>query len=516
MDSLPFPILAQICLYLPQQDLACLAATCRILQPLAMEALYRKVTVVVGASRPLNVVDLEMIRKNSGGRSGSLVLDQRSAGLLLQALERYADLVKHFTYEAPEATEMQTRFVDALRNLPLKTFHMDPPVRPVGTSLTHTTVSSMDQLEDAVSTFTSVDIELEDEEVETQYFNTPTALRNLTCASRNLQGIGVLSSIDTKEKLQLRSLSISHLHNHGAPLAFAAIASSIDLPQLSKLRLTVDCHQVGCSCYGSFFNSFAALAAENGCLPALEVVEIEAFPQDDWLRPVEMLEQKLEPLSSFLQQLTGLVELKLDFATPCLKMTGDSETSVSDAHKINRRLVDAFFLSMFEKPDFGRRLRKLELPDFLTSFAYYKSNFHLSMLRTCQCQGCHDIIEELSQKVLDEVAHENPEVDESQVLFLVMYAILHKLQNERHVPLGENARFSLSLLKADSSDWIAEHFSSCNVSELALKTYIVHQLEPMKQYFSVIFENLSSLNLHGVYFEKGEDMASVFHHENYQ
>lgn len=515
MDSLPFPILAQICLYLPQQDLACLAATCRILQPLAMDALYRKVSVVVGASRPLNRVDLEIIRQNSGGLNGSLVLDLSSAALLLQALERNADLVKHFSYEAPEATEMQTRFVKVLRNLRLKTFHMDPPVRPVGTSLTHTSVFSMDQLDTAVSTFTSVNIELKEEALESHHINAPTTLQNLSCASRDLQGLAVLSSIDTEEKLQLTSLSISHLHNHGEPLAFDAIANSIDIPQLSKLRLTVDCHQVGCPCYGAFFSSFTALAAENDGLPALEVVEVEAFPQEDWLRPVEMLEQKLEPLSNFLQQLTGLVELKLDFATPCLKMTGDSETSVSDARKINRRLVDAFFLSMFEKPDFGLRLRKLELPDFLASFAYYKSDFNGSMLQTCQCQGCHDIIEELSQKVLDEIALENPEVDESQALFLVMYAVLHKLQNEKRVLLGDNARFSLSLLKADSSDWIAEHFSSCTVSELALKTYIAHQLEPMKQYFSVIFENLLSLNLHGVYFEKGEEMGSVFHHENY-
>lgn len=514
MDSLPAPILAHICLLLPQQDLASLASTSRFLHPIALEALYQKVTVVDGATNPLGISDSALIREVSGGQNGSIVLDPESCEMLLQALEKKAGLVKHFTIEAVDVTELQSHFVEVLKNLPLRTFRMDPPVLATGDRLTHTIVNSMDQLKQAFSHFSTIEVQLA--KITTGVpIPSSSVLQHLSCSSQDHQGLEVLAHMDPEEKLQLASLSISHLHDDAAPLDFSSIASSIDISQLSKLRLHVDCHQLGCACYSKFFDSLASFAAENGGLPRLKSVEIEAFPQDDWLRPVEMLELKLEPLSAFLKQLTGLEELMLDFATPCLKMTGDSETSISDANKINRRLADAFFLSMFEKPDFGRRLRRLEIPDFLASFAYYKSEFRGSMLQSCPCHGCNEILEELSLKVHTEIAQEDPDVDESQVLYLVMYAILFKLQSEKLVSLGVNTHYTLSLLKADSSDWIAEHFSSCTVSEQALKTYIAHQLQPMKRYFIRIFENLTRLNLHGIYFEKGADMVSVFHNENY-
>lgn len=83
MDTLPEPVIAQICLYLPQQDLAHLALTSRFLQPIATQALYLKVLVVLHATRPTKSVIADITRKVSGGESGSLVLCLEKASALL-------------------------------------------------------------------------------------------------------------------------------------------------------------------------------------------------------------------------------------------------------------------------------------------------------------------------------------------------------------------------------------------------------------------------------------------------
>ncbi|KAF3993908.1 hypothetical protein FT663_01319 [Candidozyma haemuli var. vulneris] len=527
MDSLPLPILAQICSYVAQQDLASMAATSRFLHPIASEALYKKVSVVLGAQRPLLKEDEGIKRDVSSGGNGSFVFSSSGCASLLRTLDERlkADLVEDFCFVSCDngMEDVQRRFRDVLTgSTRLRAFHMEPALpETVGGDLTHRTVRSMDSLEKAMSECccnVSVDLEESAEAKKAVTLPISHTLCHLRCNSESSQGLQVLDSLgEPEDRLQLDTLSISHLHQDGNdPLHFSSVAAAIDIPHLSKLVLNVDCHELNCSCYSVFFDRFASFVAENGGLPNLTAIEIEAFPQEDWLRPVEMLERVLEPVSNFLRQLTGLTALKLDLQTPSLKMTGDSENSISDANKINRRLVDAFFLSMFKTPDFGHRIKKLELPDFLASFAYYKPDFFGSMLHTCSCHGCESIIKQLSEGVIADIIKEDPEeVDENEAFYLVMYAILRKLQNEQLIPLKDKSTYSQALLKSDNSDWLTENFGTCTVSESALKTYVLHQLRSVESYFSGIFENMTSLNLHGVYFEKEDSMRSVFQNENY-
>lgn len=536
MDSLPLPVISQICLLLPQHDLANLAPTCRFLHPIAMDALYRKILVVLGAQKPYlegNEGEEDFSRKLSGGPVGSLVLDFCACEKLLHTLEStdLGHLIHDFSFKncsENDLSELQKRFLNVLQRSPsLRAFHMDPEVADLALNLKkglyHASVSTIDDFSTALrSGSSSVSVTLDKADSCRLTMPHSHVLRHLHCDLEDNHGLQVLQALAPicfDNKLQLESFSISHLHHDDSNerLFFASVASVVDIPNLSKLRLNIDCHKPDCYCFSVFMASLADFLSNNGGLPKLKTVEIEAFPQEDWLRPVEMLERVLEPVSNFLKGLAGLTSLKLDLATPSLKMTGDRETSVSDANKINRRLVDAFFLSMFETPDFGARLRKLELPDFLASFAYYKSDFMGSMLHLCPCEGCTGVLQALSEEVVLEIVEDDEDVDENQALYLVLYAFLRRLQYQKLHSIKDSFRYQSALLESDHCDWLADHFGNCTVSDLAVKTYIIHQLRPVQEYFSGIFENLEGLNLHGVCYERtGNEMVSVFHNQNYK
>lgn len=517
MDTLPEPVIAQICLYLPQQDLAHLALTSRFLQPIATQALYLKVLVVLHATRPTKSVIADITRKVSGGESGSLVLCLEKASALLETLslnEHLAALVKNFRFEDCEGNSqlelLQRAFLEVLKDQERTTSLKFGPLLDIDQTARNTS-----ELERAIAACcTSVALDPQD------FFTDIVIPVSHTFRYLHIQGFDALETLTCTEKIQVETFSISHLHGQGTAsrLDFLSLERCIDTTSLSKIKLNIDCHELSCSCYQHFFQSFAEHVVHHCGLAKLRTVEVEGFAQEDWLRPVEMLERVLEPLSNFLKSLKGLSDLKLDFATPSLKITG--EPAISDANKINRRLIDAFFLSMFETPDFGLRLRRLELPDFLSSFIYYKPSFQGSMLHSCMCEGCTALLSKIKEEVAPEIdTDEVEEVDDSQAMYLVLYGILRKLQHEGLISLSPRSPYSMSLLRTDKSDWLAEHFSSCTISEQDLKTYIVHQLIPMKDYFLGIFEKLHSLCLHGVMFERltsnDLDMSSVFHAESY-
>ena len=99
---------------------------------------------------------------------------------------------------------------------------------------------------------------------------------------------------------------------------FEIINQTIDLTYLSHLYLKVDCNEHRdnlCNCYEIFFDKFSQFSNQNNGLPNLINFEIESYPNMEWLRPHQQMENILTPLSGFIKTLTNLLRLTIDFST---------------------------------------------------------------------------------------------------------------------------------------------------------------------------------------------------------
>ncbi|RLV95494.1 hypothetical protein JA1_000985 [Spathaspora sp. JA1] len=398
------------------------------------------------------------------------------------------------------------------------------------------------------------------------------SLFTLTCSTSKHLGLEVLRNLklcSPSMKLKLKGLTVFHRHKEitniidddgeeeeinedldaklqeiDKKLSFKIIESKIDLRYLSHLYLKVDCNEHRhnlCNCYERFFNDFADFSIENDGLPNLINFEVESFPNLDWLRPHQQLENILTPLGGFIKTLGNLSRLTIDFSTPGFKMF-DNNLGLSTMllNKLNEHLMEAFFLCFFtvdnnnsSKSPLLSNLRTLQLPDFFTSFIYYKPDFMESLLHTCKCWGCQLVLSKLKDEFFDE--NDESGLDIESTYYMLIGYILGKLQADREVciPIKEKSfNYSKYPIHKGQPHTLHQGFHSpfpchCDLKQDPLgvskmnidnlvTTYVVHQLTPIIEYLSVLFVRLDNLMIHGIYYErKNNELIPNFDEQEY-
>ncbi|EGV61367.1 hypothetical protein CANTEDRAFT_98619 [Yamadazyma tenuis ATCC 10573] len=431
-------------------------------------------------------------------------------------------------------------------------------------------------------------------------YNLFYSLFTLACSTNNQLGLEVLSKIkllDPELKLNLKGLTLFHCHkesimgdeegNNSDPVSFNSnilsrpelmnffdgidkrlrfdiLDSKINVASLTTLHLKIDCNEHrynSCNCFSQFFMDFTKYSEEHDGLPNLTNFEVELFPNLEWLRPHQILENNLTPLSTFVTSLSSLSRLTIDLSTPGFKMFDNSMGMTSFIlNRLNERLMEAFFLRFFTTGSTRTRLnlKTLHLPDFLTSFIYYKPDFYKSLLHTCKCWGCqlllnklkdlfHPLIEDDDDDDDDEEDDEarSEEMDIQSTYYILIGFILGKLQADREVcvPIKQNAfnyrnypiykgaphtlhshfhtSNSGSKCKCGISNGVADINEDPNGLEALsidnlVTTYVVHQLKPIVEFLPSFFVQLDSLMIHGIYYEKqGSGMVPIFDEQEY-
>lgn len=438
-------------------------------------------------------------------------------------------------------------------------------------------------------------MKVEEFDLSTNPYDTFNSLFTLTCSTNHQYGLQILKNmklISNDIKLKLKGLTIFHLHKENMlsdelealfnnlnvnvnkddelyryiksldkRLNFETINSKIDLTYLNLLYLKIDCceHRINnCNCFQDFFKNLTIYSKENNGLPNLNCFELELYPNYEWLRPHQILENILTPLGHFIKSLSKLSRLTIDYLTPAFKMFDVSlEMSSNSLNKLNERLMEAFFLCFFvvnDENDTIVNLKTLQLPDFLTSFIYYKPDFYNSLLHTCQCWGCQIVLEKLKELFFplydpdeeddeseDEDWNDNnnrQELDAESSYYILIGFILGKLQSDREVcipikqtkfdyknyPIYKGQPHTLhNHYHEDATDCKCnflsdpQGMSEYNIDNL-VTTYIIHQLKPIINYISLIFINLDNLMIHGIYYEYNyttRAMEPVFDKDDY-
>lgn len=411
-------------------------------------------------------------------------------------------------------------------------------------------------------------------------FDVLNSLSTLTCSTNNQFGLEILRKLkisnncDDSSKLKLRGLTAFHCHKESLltdedvfigtrfrlnqshelmeyfskmnkKLLFKVISDKIDLTYLTHLYLKIDCveHRVSqCKCFPEFFKEFSVYLSRHNGLPNLTSLELELFPNLEWLRPHQILENILTPLGIFIKTLAKLSRLTIDFSTPAFKMFDNSMgMSSMILNRLNEKLIEAFFLCFFTSRSLGiiKNLKTLQLPDFLTSFIYYKPNFYESMLHVCDCWGCYFVLEKLKKNFFP--LNEEDEIqgsDEQASFYILIGFILGKLQTDREVciPIKQKTySFRDYPIYKGQPHTLHSHFhrnvdqcfcnieldpdgrNECCIDNLAT-IYIIHQLRPIIEYISSLFHNLESIMIHGIYYEYNEEkgrMVPIFDSEDY-
>ncbi|CAX40042.1 conserved hypothetical protein [Candida dubliniensis CD36] len=422
-------------------------------------------------------------------------------------------------------------------------------------------------------------------------FDCFNSLFTLTCSTTNQLGLSILKNLKLSSrnmKLKLKGLTIFHRHKNDSivttigekeeeeeedditKLDFEIINQTIDLTYLSHLYLKIDCNEHRdnlCNCYEIFFQKFSKFSNNNNGLPNLINFEIESYPNIEWLRPHQQMENILIPLSGFIKTLKNLLRLTIDFSTPGFKMF-DNNLSLSNymLNKLNEHLIQAFFFSfVIPKTDQDNNIEKqtnqiplltnlktLQLPDFFTSFIYYKPDFMESLLHTCKCWGCQLVLNKLEQEFYNKLIDENLETN----FYMTIGYILGKLQVDREVciPIKEKTfNYNKYPINKGQPHTLHNNFHiqnnnnnnnqnntnnneiiNCNcqcniindplgIDELNIDnlvtTYIIHQIDPIINYLNLIFINLNNLMIHGIYYEKklsiNNKMIPIYDNLNY-
>lgn len=620
LNKLPMNIILEIFQHVDQFDLVNLLTLCSSFYPLAIERLYKRVTVVLNADFPTRYKnDHKLFIQENGIKfmDSSLILSVTNLLKLMKILKNNPKLIpriKFFVFDKCHADLVDTRFdlstiqtqiieffgknsselnflhitfVDFLngvekltkfllneniRNRIFKLFVTNVeqfynPIKPQGLTNLFLMLNEFDLME------------LEHIDLSKSQFDSFYSLFTLTCSTNNQLGFEVLNKLkllNEDTKLKLKGLTLFHCHKEdfidddhdifnnfnnstfrnneqflnyvdemNKKLNFDLLHEKIDLKFLTHLYLKIDCNEHrnnNCHCFPNFFKKLSQFATENDGLPQLKSFELELFPNLEWLRPHQLLESILTPLGTFIKTLSQLTRLTIDFSTPGFKMFDNSMGMSSFIlNKLNERLMEAFFLCFFSsnKSRTIMNLKTLQLPDFLTSFIYYKPDFYQSLLHSCRCWGCQLVLEKLKTLFYplsddDESDEENDirdeEMDLQSTYYILIGFILGKLQADREVciPIKQKTfNYKNYPIYKGQPHTLHNHFhrnyhnckcevdndvhgkSRFNIDNLAT-TYIVHQLRPIIKYLSSIFYKLDNLMVHGIYYEFDKEKGELF------
>ena len=641
LKKLPLCILNHILQYVDQFDLVNLLLTSSTLYNIAMDRLYKRVTVMLNAEFPLNCKKsskryiLENGMKYMDTAMILTVSNLFKFFITLQTNAKHIQRVKFFvfdkcyTHDAVDISLVQCKIIDFfgaysnemnflhitfidfltgitkltnfLRNDNIRTkiFKLfvtstEDLYKPnVPQSLTNLflmlsevelySIEDWIGLDLVIDSKTALDVISHQQlnpifDMSTYPYNVFNSLFTLTCSTNNQIGLEILKNIklfSEDVKLKLKGLTVFHCHketfsdedndlfnDHNDKfnnelyhrfmealekrLSFQVIESKVDIMHLSHLYLKIDCiehRNHDCNCFDQFYRDFSEYLTQHDGLPNLVNFEAESFPNLEWLRPHQILENILTPLGVFIKTLSNLAQLTLDLLTPGFKMF-DINIRMPTAllNKLNERLMEAFFLCFFALSDHQtvNNLRTLQLPDFLTSFVYYKPDFYESLLHTCQCWGCNLVLEKLKEQFHPIKLDNEDESDIESTYYNLFGYILSKLQMDREVciPIKEKTfKYSQYPIYKGQPHTLHNVFHEkenhtackCNIAqdplcedEKAIEnlavTYIIHQLLPIVKYLSMIFYKLDTIMIHGIYYEfnkKQQKMVPIFDDPEY-
>lgn len=633
LKKLPPCIINHIFQYVDQFDLVNLLLTCSSIYNLAMNRLYKRVTVMLNAEFPLNSMksSKKYILEN-GIKYMDTAMILTVSNLLkffitLQTNPKHIQRIKFFVFDkcythkavdisliqckiidffganSSEMNFLHITFIDFLTGImKLTKFLRNDNIR---NKIFKLFVTSIDDLyEPAVpQSLTNLFLMLREVELydiqewpeidalpdlvdrqqqnpildlSTYPFSVFNSLFTLTCSTSNQIGLEILKNIklfSEDVKLKLRGLTVFHCHKETFSdddndffndyndksnnelyhrfmkllekrLFFLVIESKIDIMHLTHLYLKIDCiehRNHDCTCFDQFYRDFSVYLNQHGGLPNLVNFEAESFPNLEWLRPHQILENILTPLGGFVKTLSNLSQLTIDLLTPGFKMF-DINIRMPTAllNKLNERLMEAFFLCFLALSEHQtvNNLRTLQLPDFLTSFVYYKPDFYESLLHTCQCWGCNLVLEKLKEQ-FHPIKLDNEDSDIESTYYNLFGYILSKLQMDREVciPIKERTfKYSLYPIYKGQPHTLHnvfhekdQHACTCNIAddphcedEMAIEnlavTYVIHQLQPIVKYLSMIFYKLDTIMIHGIYYEfnkKHQKMVPIFDRPDY-
>ena len=605
----PF-IIQKILEYVDQFDLIRLLLTCSQFYGLAMEKLYRRITVVLDAEFPIKYQGDSQKYISANGMvymDSSLIFKLRNLHKFVNTVRNNKtifQLIKYFvfdkSYEASGSDTLkvtQNQILNMFRHSNNLSFlHISFVdfgegvgqltdffrLRNVRKKMFKLLITEPSQLITPIipPNLTNLFLMLDDEDVKlmdlsTAPYDTFNSLFTLTCSTTRQMGLSILENIKLSSpnmKLKLKGLTVFHRHNQcealdenddlrlyfdggvnnndddedsevnmRKELDFDIIEQKVDLTYLSHLYLKVDCNKHRdnlCNCYDTFFKKFEAFAQKNNGLPNLVNFEVESYPNMEWLRPHQQMDNILTPLGSFIKTLVNLLRLTIDFTTPGFKMF-DSSLGLSNylLNKLNEHLMEAFFLSFFinnDKLPLLTKLKTLQLPDFFTSFVYYKPDFMESLLHTCKCWGCHLLLQTLKDEFFD--IRIDDTVDTTY--YMSIGYILGKLQADREVcipikehtfhynkyPINKGQPHTLHTnFHTDNQpclcDFERDPFGTdeMNIDNL-ITTYIIHQLYPIIDYLTIMFVNLDNLMIHGIYYERDlflNELVPIYDSHNY-
>lgn len=571
LEELPGSILSEIFQHVSQFDLANLAVCCSSFYSSAIDRLYRRVSVVLSADFALKYADSRSYILECGQEfmDSALILNPANLDRFLLSIRSNPDLLRHVRYfvfdkccesvanieqlqdqalsvfaKSADLNFLHVTFVDFLGGMyALTEFLANRNVRNRLLKLFVTSVEEFTtpMVPPALSNlFLVLDeselVQLGCLDLSKPPFDSLNHIRNLTCSTSSHSGLEILrrTKLAHDVKLRLDAFTVFHCHREegesdleffnvseessklGNELLFEVIAEKLDITNLTSLHLKVDCaHRWRCNCFGDFFSSWAAFLAKNKGLPKLTNFHMELFPSTEWLRPHQLLDTVLSPLGNFIKTLSSLSLLKLDFSTPGFKMFDGVGMSSMLLNKLSERLMEAFFLCVFTPA--RSSLRHIDLPDFLTSFVYYKPQFSESLLHTCRCWGCEAVLERM-EKLFCPVLGDDGPLDPASSHYLLIGHILSKLQTDRELctPIKQFTRhYGQYPIYKGAPNTLHEHFhedvcdcnmdgsSPMNIDNLAT-TYIVHQLQPIASYLGLLFGGLETLMVHGIYFERND------------
>ncbi|OVF07676.1 hypothetical protein A9F13_12g02310 [Clavispora lusitaniae] len=545
LQHFPPDIIARIVKRLDQSTLCNLAQTCKFLNQFATDELYRNILISVDCTYPLeNGADPSKFYAHhvNINRGPTHVFSEDKLRMLISSIKHNRTIglkIKKIKYPSDEIPLIQELISAVPKSSQPGRFSICHPEDIFErTEDTLSDIKSKSELEDIlclahpehlnINVTEVCNLDLSSKRLEGFY-----ELKSISCDTPNNTGLDILESIrlNSHVKLEPVKLSVKHFsysESSSSHLRFDSIESKVDLTKLEKLDLQVDCQsdeENKCACFPKFFNDFERFSVAHDGLPRLNMLRIKLSPSEEWLHPRDFLTTVLVPIRNFIRSFVHLEHFDMNMASQTMKMYSGSGMSPNTLNKLNQRLIEAFFFPSNNKPAIHSTLKTLKLPDFLTSFIFYKPLFHESLLHTCKCLGCANFLSYVKSQVSSFFTDTLDDVTEGTLYYLVIGLILEHLQERRHIfVIDSESRLSGSCLYDGTKDALCkvlfeEHEEipgAIKGMEKLVITYLIHQLGPFVDFFFTNFANLEELLIHGIAFKKGTyGIRSVFDDESY-